>query len=57
MLGNDTFCPGGEFANRYALSRFRNAVWNTKNLHILQIEEAGIYTLPIHYGPGDYLFI
>ncbi|MBK7109147.1 MAG: T9SS type A sorting domain-containing protein [Bacteroidetes bacterium] len=58
VLGNDTtFCPGGslQIGTHYPGSEI---LWNTGETspHIT-IEEAGIYTIQMHYGPGDcYLF-
>ncbi|MBK7109106.1 MAG: T9SS type A sorting domain-containing protein [Chitinophagales bacterium] len=58
VLGNDTtFCPGGslQIGTDYPGTEL---LWNTgeTSSHIA-IEEAGIYTIQMHYGPGDcYLY-
>ncbi len=54
VLGNDTvFCPGGvlEIGTEYPGTGF---LWNTGDTasHIA-VSEPGIYTLQMHYGPGD----
>ncbi|MBK8681559.1 MAG: T9SS type A sorting domain-containing protein [Bacteroidetes bacterium] len=58
VLGNDTtFCPGGslQIGTDYPGTEI---LWNTgETTPHINIEEAGIYTIQMHYGSGDcYLF-
>ncbi|HET8963052.1 MAG TPA: T9SS type A sorting domain-containing protein, partial [Chitinophagales bacterium] len=58
VLGNDTtFCPGGslEIGTDYPGTEI---LWSTgETTNNITIEDAGIYTIQMHYGPGDcYLF-
>lgn len=54
VLGNDTtFCPGGNITigTNYPGT---NILWNTgETTPFISIEEAGTYTMQMHYGPGD----
>lgn len=58
VLGNDTtFCPGGslQIGTDYPGTEI---LWNTgETTSHINVEDAGIYTIQMHYGPGDcYLF-
>lgn len=54
VLGNDTtFCPGGELqiGTHYPGT---DILWNTgETTSHITVEEAGMYTIQMHYGPGD----